>query len=247
VAAIERLSPSGPARFELFSAESQKGQDFARAVADATGVTLADPAMITEQFQWFRQTLDQIRATANGISFLTSGLTDLQVRTAMALPDINMNDFAQFWRQQTLETQLPNSPLFGILAVDDDGDPVHIVEAGRLLQRLHLEATAHGLAMQALAHINWVADREEARGRNRDFIDRAAALSGNLGNMVLGLRLGYARWPARAAPREPLPSVLVPRIGPRPVQRPPDIPEGNAGSILPRLRGRKPTAEEPPR
>lgn len=228
---LESLTPGEAARFALFPANSQKGQAFAHAVSDATQVILADPAMIAEQFQWFRQTMDQIFEAPNGFGFLNAGLTDLQVRTAMALPNIGEKDFARFWADQTLNVQLPNSPMFGILAVEDDGDPIQILEAGRLLQRLHLDATAEGLSMQAISHINWLADREEARGRNRDFADRAAALAGNLGYMVLGLRLGYARRPARASPRVPLPGVLAPRVGPRPSPRPED-----AQTPIPRLR-----------
>ncbi|HEY4545071.1 MAG TPA: hypothetical protein VIG90_01415 [Pedomonas sp.] len=231
MAALTRLTPSGRARFSLFPADSPKGQEFADAIVAATEDTLADPSMLAEEFQWFRQTIDQISATSNGLSFLTSGLSDLQVRTAMALPDISEEDFGRFWTHQTREVQLPNTPMFGILAVDDNGDPIQLVEAGRLLQRLHLEATAHGVAMQALGHVNWVADREEARGRNRDFIDRAYALSGGMGQMVLGMRLGYALRPARASPRMPLPAVLVPRMGPRPTPRP-----ATDNMPLPRLR-----------
>lgn len=218
---LERISPSGPASLVLFSSVSQKGQDFARATLEAAEAILSEPAMITEQFLWFRQTMDQIRATANGVSFLTSGLTDLQVRTAMALPDIDERDFAGFWIQQTRDVHVPQTPLFGMLCVEDATNPVHLVEAGRLLQRLHLEVTAQGLAMQALGHINWMADREEARGQpTPTFINRAVALAENMGSMVLGLRLGYARRPARAAPRQALPSVLVPHLGPRPSPRP---------------------------
>lgn len=221
LSALERLSPSGPASVILFSSASRKGQDFARATLEAAEAISAEPAMITEHFLWFRQTMDQIRATSNGISFLTSGLTDLQVRTAMALPDVSEHDFINFWLQQTRDVHLPRTPLFGLLCVEDNTNPAHLLEAGRLLQRLHLEATAQGLAMQALSHVNWMADREEARGQPAPtFRNRAAALAGDMGAMVLGLRLGYARRPARAAPRQSLPSVLVPHLGPRPSPRP---------------------------
>src|SRR5690606_36559581 len=165
LSALERLSPSGPASVILFSSASRKGQDFARATLEAAEAILAEPAMITEHFLWFRQTMDQIRAASNGISFLTSGLTDLQVRTAMALPDISERDFINFWLQQTRDIHVPMTPLFGILCVEDNMNPVHLIEAGRLLQRLHLESTAQGLAMQALGHINWMAYREEARNQ----------------------------------------------------------------------------------
>lgn len=220
MAALNGLTPSGPARLSLFSADSQKGQDFARATTDAMTTILADPAMRSEYYDWFRQTMEQIRATGNGLSFLTSSLSDFQIRIAMALPDIGEKDFGRFWRNEINDVQVPNTPLFGIITVQDYSDPAQIIEAGRLLQRLHLEATAQGLGFQALSYVNWLADRELARSRSREYIDRALALSGNLGSMVCGLRAGYAQHPANEAPRQPLPNVLVPRIGPRPSPRP---------------------------
>lgn len=238
--ALIQSSDTAMARFALFPADSPRGEDFAQAMSDATQAIAADPAMVQEQFQWFRQTMQQTDATADGRNFIDSGLSELQVRTAMALPDITASDLARFWTHQTLEVQLPNSPMFGIIAVQDNGNPVQILEAGRLLQRLHLEATAQGLAMQALSGINWMADREEARGVRRDFIDRAARLSENLGVMAVGLRLGYARHPGRLSPRIGLPSVMVPRIGPRPSPRP----LGDTAPI-PRLRRRAPPAPPP--
>ena len=238
MAALTGLSGSdaqkpGSARLALFSSDSPRGEDFADAILKATDVIFTDPAMVAEQFLWFRQTADQIRAMPSGLSFLTTSLNDLQVRTAMALPDISEKDYVKFWRNETANVQLPNTPLFGLIAVDDNGDPTQILKAGRLLQRLHLEATAQGLGMQALSSINWVADREEARGATREFIDRAAALSKPLGTMVVGLRLGYARHPGRLSPRIALPGVIVPRIGPRPSPRPLDD-----NSPIPRLRRR---------
>lgn len=238
MAALTSLNIHGPdsaARLALFPADSPRGQEFAKAMIDATEVIFSDNTMAAEQFFWFRQTTDQIRAMPNGLSFLTTSLSDLQVRTAMALPDISESDYINFWRHEVVDVQMPNSPLFGLITVADNGEATQILAAGRLLQRLHLEATARGLAMQALASINWMADREEARGGSWTFIERAAALSEDFGTMVLGLRLGYARRPGRLSPRIPLPGVIVPRIGPRPSPRP----EKDTARV-PRLRRPRP-------
>lgn len=220
--ALNSLSLNGPVRFSLFPANSQKGRAFIEGTNLATRAALVDPAMLAEQLRWFRQTMDQVRATMDGISFIGMGLTDLQVRTAMAMPEFGAEDYAQLWLDQTTKVQMPSSPLFGLIAVDQIHDPAQMIEAGRLLQRLHLEATAQGLAFQAIAQMNWMADREEARGGSQDFVERITVLAGDLGTMVLGLRLGYASRQARASARRAFPSVLLPRI--RPLRSAPERP-----------------------
>ncbi|MGK2286618.1 hypothetical protein [Pedomonas sp. V897] len=211
------LAPGSRAHLDLFPAASPKGRYFAESVLLAARASLEDPAMLIEQFRWFRQTMTQVQTTKDGLSFIGTGLTDLQVRTAMALPTLREDDYATFMLDQTRTVQLPNSALFGVLTVDNADDPAQMLEAGRLLQRLHLEATAQGLALQALSYPNWMADREIARRQafsfRGSFTGRIATLAGGRGTMVLGLRMGYATRPARATSRRPLPYVLLPRAG----------------------------------
>jgi len=239
LATLKRLSPSGSASFRLFAAESPAGQSFIEGTLAATEEFTSDPSMMTESFRWFRQTMDQVKAARDGTSFLSSGLTDLQVRTGIALPDINMNSYSQMWLETTRNDQMPYTPMFGLLCVDDLSNPTHLLEAGRLLQRLHLEVTARNLALQPLSQMNRIADREEARGGLPVFRERLASLSGGQGYVVLGLRLGYPKRPARISPRRPFPTVLVPRLGPlRPTHvhgAPP--PSGPSKAPNPRMNG----------
>lgn len=211
MAFLTRLAGDGPAHLDLFPAAGPKGRLFAESMLLAAKASFDDPAMRIEQFRWFRQTLDDVHTFMDGQSFINAGLSDLQVRTAMALPRLSDADYATFTLHQIRNVQLPNTPLFGVITIDNANDPAHLLEAGRLLQRLHLEATARGLALQALAHLNWMADREPARQTSGVFAQRLAALGAGHGQMVLGLRMGYATRPARAAPRRPLPYVLLPR------------------------------------
>jgi len=213
IAALQSLSPGGPVRLDLFAADTKKSQYFAEGTTLAAQAAMNEPAMLAEQFRWCRQTLDQIQATMDGISFIATGLTDLQVRTAMALPELGEDDYARFALDQIANVQMPNTPLFGTITVKDITDPVQLVEAGRLLQRLHLEATTRGLGFQPISQLNWMADREEARGTTGEFRRRTAALAHGPGTMAIGLRVGHALRPARASARRSLTYVLLPRVG----------------------------------
>lgn len=207
---LNQLSPSGPARVILFPAESALGQAFAKGTIEATESIIADPSLLTERYHWFRQTLDQVRATRDGLSFIGSGLTDMQVRAGMALPDIDAASYGQFWLDETRNTHVATAPMFGLISVDDESNPAHLLEAGRLLERLYLEATALGLGFQPLSQMNLMADREQARGRQPLFTDRVRQLAaGTQGAMVVGLRLGFSNMLPRASPRRPFHNALV--------------------------------------
>ncbi|MEO7736183.1 MAG: hypothetical protein ABIY55_34815 [Kofleriaceae bacterium] len=94
-----------------------------------------------------------------------------------------------------------------MLAVRDPTSAIQRIEAGRLWQRLHLEATLHGLAMQPLDQWLEVVDRARQRG-----IDAPSPLEGDLAAVgltpVMMFRCGMALRPAAASARRQLDDVI---------------------------------------
>jgi hypothetical protein len=84
------------------------------------------------------------------------------------------------------------------------------MEAGRLWQRTHLEATLHGVAMQPMNHHIEIIDYETL---NEGKSSVAARL--NLGatwtgwEPIFGFRAGYASGTAPASGRRPLSDVVI--------------------------------------
>jgi len=100
----------------------------------------------------------------------------------------------------------------GLIAVRDPDDRAAALRVGMLWQRLHLWATANGLAMQPLNQLPERADRDRVLGRE----PRAAAAMADLiddpgWHGVFGFRLGYPAAPALAlaSPRRGVSAVMI--------------------------------------
>jgi len=83
-------------------------------------------------------------------------------------------------------------------------------EESRAWQRLHLAATAMGLAAQPLNQPVEMVDRHQQLGRSDEFAGDLQKLArANAWEATFTFRLGYAKDPALAAPRRPLHQVMV--------------------------------------
>ena len=115
----------------------------------------------------------------------------------------------QGWLKQTREVQVPTAPLVGLIAVRDRYDRGDAIAAGRAWQRLHLNATAHGMAMQPLNQPIEMIDRERQLGRAPAWAGRIARLTGDDWQATFSFRAGFATQSAPASPRRRLKDVLM--------------------------------------
>ena len=97
--------------------------------------------------------------------------------------------------------QVPTAPFVGLIAVRDRYDRADAIAAGRAWQRLHLNATAHGMAMQPLNQPIEMIDRERQTGRAPAWAGRIASLTGDDWQATFSFRAGFA-----TNPRPPVPA-----------------------------------------
>ena len=124
------------------------------------------------------------------------------------------------WLASTRDTHVSTARGFGVVAVPDRFDPRQGLSAGRLWQRLHLHAAAHGLAMQPLNQMAEWADRERQLGRPRGGLqghrpeamaEALATITGDPAWQATFLfRYGYPQRPGRPSARRPLDAVVRP-------------------------------------
>ena len=109
----------------------------------------------------------------------------------------------------TRETQVPTAPVLGVILVRDRLDTRSAIQAGRAWQRLHLAATAEGLAAQPLNQpVEWI-DRSAMLGRPDDFGPAIAKFADAPGwEPTFLFRLGVAEQAAGPSPRRALDEVL---------------------------------------
>jgi hypothetical protein len=160
------LFDDGPSRSQLDAA-----------VVEATETIIADETMIADSDRWFRISRADIEAHRDGPTLDAAGLSTFTYWMARLLPLSPQTDH-QGWLSQTRDKQVPSAPVAGLIAARDRYDRACTIAAGRTWQRLHLSATAHGIAMQPLNQPIEMIDRERQTGRGKKWEQRIAALTG---------------------------------------------------------------------
>ena len=108
------------------------------------------------------------------------------------MPDQSRAAYGASWIASTRGTHVATAAAFGAVVVHDPADRAQRIRAGRVWQRLHLWATAHGLAVQPLNQMLERADRERATGQPPVFGSAVAALLPDSGwAPVMPFRIGY--------------------------------------------------------
>jgi nitroreductase len=103
-----------------------------------------------------------------------------------------------------------SAPLIGFIAVRDRYAQEQCLQAGRIWQRAHLFATAHGLAARPCNESVEIVDHERALGRPAS---RAALLNEITADPTwqptFVFYMGYPKLSAHASPRRSVEAVLV--------------------------------------
>jgi hypothetical protein len=208
-AALRGLADAPEARLVLFEADSPHGHQFSEGTIIATERIVADHQMYADSERWFRHEWDEIRSQRDGINLLHVGMSPAITELAMLAPAVSPESSGAAWVRMTRETHLA-APIFGVILVRDLYDARHSLIAGRLWQRVHLEATRRGVAMQPINQImEWV-DRDRQLGRSVELRETTARLAGEAGwHPTFGFRAGYAERPATPSVRRALEKSLV--------------------------------------
>jgi hypothetical protein len=160
--------------------------------------------------KWLRQDQDAIRRHRDGLSLDTMGAPAFDVVAGKVLPESSEQSSNEFWLRAIEARQVPTAAAFGILAVRDDRDDAQRLKAGRLWQRMHLWATARGLAMQPMNQINERADREAQLGIEPRFGDAMRDLLGDSSwRGIFTFRVGNPTEQAPSSPRRAARDVVM--------------------------------------
>lgn len=175
----------------------------------ATQAIVDDVEMSTEASSWFRSSRAAIDRHRDGLTLDCQGLDGLTLFLAKILPAQSRTAGDEYWVATTRDTHTATARAYGVVRVDDTDDPTARLAGGRLLQHVHLAATAAGLGLH---HMNQVTERI-ARDRSLAATDRFAAPWAEAtgvprGQSLLAFRVGYPERPANPSPRRDLAEVL---------------------------------------
>ena len=170
-------------------------------LVDAATALTADEQQSTDGFVWFRGSNDDIRRYRDGLVLDGQGLGPLTLGAAKLLPASSRTAGDQFWVDQTRTVHTATAAAYGVITATDADRRHTQLDAGRLLQRIHLTATTQGVALQHMNQITERIDREAATGAAPTFAPRFAALLPGVGAPLLTFRVGYPVRAARPTPR----------------------------------------------
>lgn len=183
-----------------FTSDADKA-DLGTLIIAATEATIADRPESEEAFAWFRNNRDDIYSHRDGLTLDGQGLDPLTLTMAKVLPASSRTAGDEFWLDQTRTVHTATAAAYGVITVADTDDLATRLSGGRLLQRIHLAATAGGIGLQHMNQVTERIDRERDQGMPATFGPRLQDLLAQADRRALvAFRIGY---PVRSALRSP--------------------------------------------
>lgn len=182
---------------------------FGELLIDAAEAVSADVQQSEDNFRWYRRGADDIVRNPEGLTQQAQGLGAVRQALATARPPASRQDADRFWIKQTRTVHTATASAYGLIVTSDPDSVRQRVAGGRLLQRLELEATLHGLSFHPMTQITQRIDRDRTLGREPAFGPRVAELIGPDSQLLINVRAGYPVRPANRSPRRPVASFLA--------------------------------------
>lgn len=176
---------------------------------EATQAIADDTRMSADSFAWFRNDRSQIDAHRDGLTLDCQGLSSTMLVAAKILPAQSREASDDFWVKSTREVHTATARTYGIVRVDDVDNPRNRLDGGRLLQHVHLAATAVGLGLHHMNQVTERIARDAAQDRPDRLSQRWAAITGvPAPQSLLAFRVGHPERAARPSPRRYLDDVV---------------------------------------
>jgi nitroreductase len=200
---------SGPDVRVVFLSDEGARHELGTVIVDATRRIVDDAEMSGDSYRWVRIGRRDILAHRDGITIETSGTTPLVTLAAKVLPDLDEAATHRSWLATTRDVHTETAAVFGMILVRDRLEMAPAIAAGRAWQRLHLAATAQGLAAQPLNQPVEMMDRSQTRARS-DAYGPALARLASAGDWepTFVFRLGHPTRRPLHSPRRALDDVI---------------------------------------
>jgi hypothetical protein len=183
-------------------------RELGRLLVDAASAVTGDRQQSRDGFAWFRGSNDAVQQHRDGLTLDAQGLSPLVLAVAKLLPATSRATGDTFWVTQTRTVHTRTAAAYAVITASDPDDRATQLQAGRLLQRVHLTATARGVAMQHMNQITERMDAERTAGVEATFGARFAHLLPPDARPVVTFRVGYPTRGTRRSPRRPVEDVL---------------------------------------
>jgi len=174
-------------------------------IVDATIAHIADDEQSKASFAWWRSSWNEIQRHKDGLNIDGVGLPPLTRTLGKLLPAPSRASADRTFLERT-RIQVRSAAAFGVVVVDDPMSRRDQLAGGRLLQRLHLSATANALGFQHMNQITERIDRDHQLGRTSPLSAPLEALVGP--GALAAFRIGTPTVRSRRSPRRPANEVI---------------------------------------
>ncbi|MFF5290912.1 Acg family FMN-binding oxidoreductase [Paractinoplanes globisporus] len=172
-----------------------------RLLVDAAKALCDDEQQSRDNFAWFRSDNDEIQRHRDGLTLGGQGFSPFVLAMSKLLPASSREQGDRFWLKQTATVHTATAAAYGVITTRTPDDRTTQLNAGRLLQRIHLTATSQGVALHHMNQITERIDRERTTGSAPTFAPRFAELLPSGAQPLLTFRVGYAVRRVGASPR----------------------------------------------
>ena len=209
LATLASAARTDAVRLALFPAAGARGQRFGALTIEATAAIVADNAMMAASHAWFRHSRRDQDRLMDGLALATSGVSPWLAAAGAILPEQSAAREGRYWLDGTRDDAVPTASAFGMILVPDLADRRATLLAGAAWQRLHLLATALGLAVQPLNQLPEMVDRQRQLRQPPRFARALDALLDDpLWRPTFAFRLGHPISAPGASPRRPVSAVI---------------------------------------
>ena len=207
---LSRMTGDEPnVKIFLFPAEADR-KKIVEISSAANAEIYTDPDVDRGSDRWIRVNWSEVQKFRDGLTLDAFGQPPIATAVMKTMPLWMLKWAASRGEKDGYSQLMLSAPLIGIIAVHDRYDREYCLRAGRIWQRAHLLATAHGLAGRPCNESVEMIDHEKALGRPPK---RAGLLAEALGNAAwqptFVFYMGYPTLTARASPRRLIENVVI--------------------------------------
>ena len=198
---------AGVRLFLLTAAADRK--KFTEISSAANAELYSDPEVERGSERWIRTKWSDVEKYRDGLTIDAFGLSPIATAVSKIMPLSMFRQIASRTQKTAYSELMLSAPLIGVIGVRDRYDQEDCMRAGRIWQRLHLLATARGLAARPSNEAVEMIDHERSRGKEPR---QAGLLAGILGDSAwqptFVFYMGYPMRIAPASPRRPIEDVV---------------------------------------
>jgi nitroreductase len=200
---------SADVKLFLFTAEADRKKIVEISSAANTEI-YSDPDVQRGSERWVRLKWSSVQKYRDGLTIDAFGLPPIATAAAKMMTARMLGWAASHSTENGYANLMLSAPLIGFIAVRDRYAREQCLQAGRIWQRAHLLATAHGLAARPCNEVVEMVDHESALGRPAARVELLNELTADpTWQPTFVFYMGYPKLTAHASPRRPVQAVTI--------------------------------------